>query len=114
MALRLRQRTPPRESDRYPIRVGAEIDGGIGRERHGELVADLASQGAWLGELQVMRISRCLLTNQTALAANVTNQTALAANESEVILAASSGWLVREGKTGLLSGRAVGGCANVA
>ena len=71
-------------------------------ERHGELVADLASQGAWLGELQVMRFSRRLLTNQTALAAN----------ESEVILAASSGWLLREGKTGLRSGRGADGCAN--
>lgn len=69
---------------------------------HRELVADFATQGARLSELQVMSISRCLLTDQTALAAN----------KSEVVLAPSPRRLLREGKTGLLSG--TGRCVSVA
>lgn len=73
-------------------------------ERLRALVADFATQGAWLSELQVMRISRCLLTNQTDLAAY----------KREMILAPSSRPLFGEGKTRLLSRRGVGRRVNIA
>ncbi|MEY9590261.1 hypothetical protein ABIA06_002552 [Bradyrhizobium yuanmingense] len=73
-------------------------------QRYRELVADFATQGAGLSELQVMRISGCLLTNETTLAAD----------EGEVVFAPSPGRLLWKGEAGLLSGRGAGSCENVA
>src|SRR3954454_11667945 len=72
-------------------------------QRHGKLITDFASQSSRLSKLQMMRVSGCLLADQTTLAAN----------EAEVILASSPSRLFREGEADLCSGRGVGGPLNV-
>jgi hypothetical protein len=57
-------------------------------QRDGELVADLATQGARLGELQVVGIARRLLADEAGLFAD----------KQQVGLAALAGWLFGMGE----------------